>query len=379
MKRLRIVVSSDWFPPAYRAGGPIRSAFNLCALLSEHHDVWVVTGSHDLGVEKALEVAKDRWNTIQINDASIQVRYCSPGSLDRRLWSRLLDEISPDVIHLNSMFSKDYTLIPLRIARSQKLLRVVLAPRGMLGEAALSIKPLKKRIFLSVARMMDLFRGVTWHASTAKEASEVRTHFISADVHVAQNLPATSPAEAPNRPTDHWKIVVIGRIHRVKNLDFGLKALLKASSNRSVELDFIGPPEDEDYQKELADLAAAQDGIKVRFLGGISPTELPKHFHAAHFLMSSTTQENFGHSIVEAWAHGCPVLISDRTPWLQLQEKGIGWDWPLEAEAWQRGLSNALAMNADEWEIMSAKSREFFKTEVRNDNAEKANLKLFRP
>jgi hypothetical protein len=72
-------------------------------------------------------------------------------------------------------------------------------------------------------------------------------------------------------------------------------------------------------------------------------------------------------------------LISDRTPWLQLQEKGIGWDWPLEAETWQRGLSNALAMNADEWEIMSTQSREFFKTDVRNDNAEKANLKLFRP
>ena len=377
MKRLRIVISSDWFPPAYRAGGPIRSAFNLCALLSEHHDIWVVTGSHDLGAEKALEVAKDRWNTIQINDASIQVRYCSQGTLDRRLWSLLLDEISPDVLHLNSMFSKDYTLIPLRIARSRKFLRVVLAPRGMLGEVALSIKPLKKRIFLSIARMMGLFRGVIWHASTSKEVSEVRTHFISADVRTAQNLPTAFPSENPNRPVGHWKIVVIGRIHRVKNLDFGLKALLKASSNRSVLLDFIGPLEDENYQKELADVVRAQEDVKVRFLGGIPPTELPEHLQAAHFLLSSTTQENFGHSIVEAWAHGCPVLISDRTPWLQLQEKGIGWDLPLEPDAWQVGLSKALTMNSAQWEIMSEESRDFFKTHVRNDEAERANLELF--
>jgi glycosyltransferase involved in cell wall biosynthesis len=379
MKRLRIVISSDWFPPAYRAGGPIRSAFNLCALLSEHHDIWVVTGSHDLGAEKALEVAKDRWNAIQINDASIQVRYCSQGTLDRRLWSQLLDEISPDVLHLNSMFSKDYTLIPLRIARSRKFLRVVLAPRGMLGEAALSIKPLKKRIFLSIARMMGLFRGVIWHASTSKEVSEVRTHFISADVRTAQNLPAAFPSENPNRPVGHWKIVVIGRIHRVKNLDFGLKALLKASSNRSVLLDFIGPLEDENYQKELADVVRAQEDVKVRFLGGIPPTELPEHLQAAHFLLSSTTQENFGHSIVEAWAHGCPVLISDRTPWLQLQEKGIGWDLPLDPDSWQVGLSKALTMNSAQWEIMSEESRVFFKTHVRNDEAEKANLELFCP
>lgn len=379
MKRLRIVISSDWFPPAYRAGGPIRSAFNLCALLSEHHDIWVVTGSHDLGVEKALEVEKDRWNTIQVNDASIQVRYCSEGTLDRGLWSQLLDEINPDVLHLNSMFSKDYTLIPLRIARSRKPLRVVLAPRGMLGEAALSIKPLKKKIFLSVARMTGLFCDVKWHASTAKEASEICNHFVSADVFIAQNLPAAIPPENPKRPTDHWKIVVIGRIHRVKNLGFGIEALLKASANRPVELDFIGPLEDQDYQKELADLAGSQNDVKIRFLGGIPPTELSKYLHAAHFLMSSTTQENFGHSIVEAWAHGCPVLISDRTPWLQLQDKGVGRDWPLDADAWQVGLSKVLVMKAFEWEEMSAQSREFFRNHVRNGDAEKANLELFHP
>jgi hypothetical protein len=36
-------------------------------------------------------------------------------------------------------------------------------------------------------------------------------------------------------------------------------------------------------------------------------------------------------------------------------------------------------MNAASWEIMSTQSRDFFKTDVRNDAAEKANLKLFRP
>jgi glycosyltransferase involved in cell wall biosynthesis len=123
----------------------------------------------------------------------------------------------------------------------------------------------------------------------------------------------------------------------------------------------------------------AQEDVKVRFLGGIPPTELPEHLQAAHFLLSSTTQENFGHSIVEAWAHGCPVLISDRTPWLQLQEKGIGWDLPLEPDAWQVGLSKALTMNSAQWEIMSEESRVFFKTHVRNDEAEKANLELFCP
>jgi glycosyltransferase involved in cell wall biosynthesis len=155
--------------------------------------------------------------------------------------------------------------------------------------------------------------------------------------------------------------------------------LLKASSHRPLELDFIGPIEDEVYQRELASLAAAQKEVKVRFLGGMPPSMLANHFQTAHFLLSSTTQENFGHSIVEAWAHGCPVLISDRTPWLGLQEKGIGWDWPLDEEAWKSGLSGAFGMEEGNWKVMSEKARDFFKSHVRNDAAEKANLELFQP
>ena len=204
-------------------------------------------------------------------------------------------------------------------------------------------------------------------------------HFHPARVRVAQNLSTSLPPTNPARPSDGWRIVVIGRIHRVKNLDFGLRALLQAEASRPVELDFIGPVEDEVYQGELQAMADAQQAVKVRFLGGMPPSELAPHFEAAHFLLSSTTQENFGHSIVESWAHGCPVLISDRTPWRQLQEKGIGWDWPLDEDVWQSGLSEAMALDAESWASMSERAREFFKTHVRNDAAEKANLELFQP
>ncbi|MBN8497849.1 MAG: hypothetical protein J0M32_13465 [Candidatus Accumulibacter sp.] len=40
--------------------------------------------------------------------------------------------------------------------------------------------------------------------------------------------------------------------------------------------------------------------------------------------------ENFGHAINEALSVGVPVLISDKTPWRNLQEKGMGWDLPLD-------------------------------------------------
>ena len=107
------------------------------------------------------------------------------------------------------------------------------------------------------------------------------------------------------------------------------------------------------------------------------PSELGPHFQAAHYLLSSTTQENFGHSIVEAWAHGCPVLISDRTPWRGLEAHNVGWDWPLDESEWQAGLNDALTLNHAEWEAKSREARAYFSDRVQSAEAERANLALF--
>lgn len=371
----RILISVDWFPPAFRAGGPIRSTANLATMLAEHAQVWVVTGGSDLGETNPLVSQLDQWVSFPTANGPIQVWYGS--DINRAFWKKTLREIQPHVVHLNSVFSRAFTLLPLRLLRTQKQIKTIVAPRGMFGKSALGIKPLKKRIFLSLTRMMGWMDSVHWHASSAGEREEVKTILPRAQVSVAQNLASPLPQDNPARSSERWRVVIIGRIHRVKNLDFGLKALLKSSSARPLEVHFIGPVEDATYQDELIALAQEHPAVSVQFLGGLPPSELKAHFQAAHYLLSPTTQENFGHSIVEAWAHGCPVLISDRTPWRDLADKGIGWDWPLDPATWATGLETALAANSDQWQAMSEASRLFFSTSVRSEEAERANLALF--
>lgn len=370
----KVMISVDWFPPAFKAGGPIRSAFNLAAFLSEHAEVWVMTSNSDLDGQ-VLSIEPDRWTEVEVGDRRIHVRYCS--SVDGAVWDQALAKVQPHVLHLNSLFSRNFTQLPLRRIRKHPQTRVVLAPRGMLGAPALSIKPLKKRVFLSVARAMGWFDKVRWHASTSQEEVEVRQAFPRGGVCIAQNLPSVIPATNPPRSSEHWNIVVIGRIHRVKNLHFGLEAVLEAHTARSVTINFIGPVEDAGYQQELEDVAARNPAVNVRFHGGVPPAELGPYFHAAHYLLSSTTQENFGHSIVEAWAHGCPVLISDRTPWRGLEAHNVGWDWPLVESEWHTGLNAALTLSHAQWEAMSRAARTYFSERVQSPEAERANLALF--
>ena len=42
-----------------------------------------------------------------------------------------------------------------------------------------------------------------------------------------------------------------------------------------------------------------------------------------------TRGENFGHAIFDALEVGLPVLISDQTPWRDLERIGAGWSLPL--------------------------------------------------
>ena len=319
-----------------------------------------------------METASVEWTQ---TPSGVKVQYVDPGNINAAFWRLKVEEVAPTHIHLNSLYSWKFSLLPLLATTSTA--KVVLAPRGMLGQAARSIKPLKKRLFLSASKLAGIFKGITWHASTQLEAKEVSGFLPNATVQIAQDLPSPAPSENPSRADDRWNIAVIGRIHQVKNLHFSLQAVLGAKASRPVTVNFIGPVEDSAYQEELEHLATKNPAVEVVFHGGMPPSELGPHFHAAHYLLSSTTQENFGHSIVEAWAHGCPVLISDRTPWRGLETYNVGWDWPLDESEWNAGLNAALTLNHAEWEAKSRAARAYFSERVQSAEAERANLALF--
>ena len=47
--KLRILIFIDWYIPAFKAGGPIRSVFNIVTQLSDVFEFYIITGDRDLG------------------------------------------------------------------------------------------------------------------------------------------------------------------------------------------------------------------------------------------------------------------------------------------------------------------------------------------
>jgi len=359
----KILVFIDWYLPGYKAGGPIKSCVSLVERLKNSYHFRIVTSDTDLNeLIPYSGVTADKWT---LTSKGTAVFYGSKNFLNKSNIGKLITAEKPDVIYLNSMFSMYFTLIPLLVIRQKKInCKVVVAPRGMLSQGALALKPAKKKIFLVLSKILGLFRNVTFHASTQIEMDEIKSVFgKDAKVLHAINLTPDVPVLKIKREkiANKLKLVYVGRISEVKNLLQCLKVLQKTSSEFNIQFDIYGPHDDAVYLEkcnhEITNLPAH---VKAVLKGPADNAGITSMLTKYHFLFLLSMNENYGHAIVESLTAGCPVIIGNRTPWQQLEVKKCGWDLPLEKDdKIIEVLHTAAGMNQQVYDTWSSAASDF--------------------
>ncbi len=380
-RKKKIVVLVDWYLPGYKAGGPIQSVSNIVGHLKDEFEFCIITSDTDLHADEPYSTIRaDEWNSR--TDGS-KVYYFSSANRSYRNLRKLMLEEQADVFYLNSLFSIFFTIYPLRI-RNKNLpaRRFVLAPRGMLGQGALNIKPLKKKLFLFVARLMNLYKGIRWHASSELEAIEIKKVFGSqAIVQTALNLTAPRIINfIPRKKTvGELRIVFISRIAYKKNLEGTLKILATLPSSCKINFDIFGPIEDPEYWSRCEEIIQQMPShVSVKYGGSIVNDKVVSTLNNYHLSILLTFNENFGHSIVESLVAGCIVLLSDQTPWKNLATQKIGWDIPLSNEAEiKAALIETCLMDQNNFDQWSKSAQEYAKGIIHNPIAIEQNRLLF--
>ena len=237
----------------------------------------------------------------------------------------MLRETPHDVLYLNSFFSPRTTGLPLfaRWLRLCPTRPVVIAPRGEFSKGALVLKAIKKRLYIKAMRLLGIYRGLTWQASSSDELEDIRREIgvTEGSVVIAPNLVAKSKStnqdvwvEDKMRQPGPLRIVFLSRISPKKNLDYLLRVLRQVTA--SAELNIWGPAEDLAYWHECQKLMEEMPvNIRVNYHGAVTPDCVPKIFRAHDVFVFPTHGENFGHVIIEALGAGTAVIVSDQTPW----------------------------------------------------------------
>ncbi|NNC82978.1 MAG: glycosyltransferase, partial [Flavobacteriales bacterium] len=136
---------------------------------------------------------------------------------------------------------------------------------------------------------------------------------------------------------------------------------------------------DESYHQECLRLIDRLEGsIRVRILDPIAHDELKKVIKQHHVLFLPTRGENFGHIILESFMMGRPVLISDQTPWRNLESQGVGFDLALKDEqAWTKRLDFFLQMDQTHFDAMCRAAHEKYQEFCNDPEIVKASKGLF--
>ena len=357
----------DWFSPGYKAGGPIKSILHLVSQIEA--PFYIITSVFD-------HQANDPYPNIQKNtwlefNANTKVMYCHPTDVTDAFIKEQIEILKPQTIYLNSLFSRVFSLNVVKATKNLKNSpKVILAPRGMLKSGALQVKSFKKRIFLLLSRWMNWFGHVQWHATNEEEAEEIRNVYgAKSMVHVAANLPAAiKPRDVHHRSEGQINLVTVARVSPEKGILEGAKIL--RDSKTPIKWTLYGVNQNSGYLNQIQSIL--EDGnskVQFSFEGEISPTQLSKTLPSFDYFFSPTLGENYGHAIVEALVIGLPVLISDRTPWNEINQYNAGWAISLDQnEEWQKAIRQMDSLSEDKYQAMCKSAIKFAESHIHDSS-----------
>ncbi|MBN8697671.1 MAG: glycosyltransferase family 4 protein [Bacteroidetes bacterium] len=333
MTKKKVLIFIDWYLPGYKAGGPIQSVANLVEHLKDEFDFSIITRDTDYcEVTPYPSVISNEWNKLP---NGISVYYISQNALTRSTIRNLIRKTNFDIVYLNGIYSLYFTLIPLLYLRKKHKVKVIVAARGMMAQSALNVKRAKKQFFLRAIKVLKLFDKVVFHATNEVEKKDIRNVLGDKfEIRTAANLPQkTLLLKLPTREKQagELRMVNIARIAPEKNLLYALQVLKKVPVN--VQFDFYGPIYDQKYWEECQKvMGELPSNVRATYKGSLDSDQVLATLSAYHVMFMPTLGENFGHVILQSLMSGCPVIISDQTPWKGLAEKRIGWDFPLSEE-----------------------------------------------
>lgn len=371
------MIFADYYLPGYKSGGGMRTIVNMVERLGGRYDFRIVTRDHDgkLDRKQYENVHINAWNEV----GRAQVYYLSKDRVRISKLRELILETRPDAIYLNSFFATlAIYVLKLRRLRLIPWTGIVLAPCGELSEGALRLKNRKKRFFMNTAKLIGLYRDLVWKPSTRLEREEIERfgplgarYVEAADMPPRTIYPEYEPDRKPQKEKGSARLVFLSRFMRKKNFKWLLE-ILREERGR-LEIDVYGPLEDSEYWEECSEIIEGlPPNISVRAKGPVPHSEVPETLFGYHFFIMPTLGENFGHIFLEALAAGCPLIISDRTPWRDLPEKRIGWDLPLEEPLrWRRVISEAVRMENGEYRRLSRAARHYLEEWLASESHEK--------
>ena len=370
---LHVIAGLD---PAH--GGPSYTVPRLCAALGDagaEVELLSVALRDMTSSDTSLKAYRDRrfcWDYTRVPVLG-QLRYSSG------LAHALRQAVSgADLVHNHGLWLIPNVQAGRIVAKAKK--PFVVAPRGMLGPAALEFSRSKKRLFWHLLQGAVVRSAACIHATSEQEYQEVRAFGLKNPVAIIPNGIDLPPPPSGPIANDHSErtVLSLGRIHPKKGLDRLVRAWAHLERKYpDWRLRIIGPGE-VGYDKELRTLAATLNLHRVSIEGPVYGDAKLAVMRAADIFVVPSLNENFAITVAEALAVGTPVIATKGTPWPALETQGCGWWIDHGVEPLVAALAKAMTMQREALQAMGAKGRAWMARDFSWDRVARDMIDVYR-
>lgn len=274
-----------------------------------------------------------------------------------------------DIIHMHGLWQTELHHFVKWALR--KKIPMAWSPHGSLTKWAFRYKWWKKLPAWYLYQKRDLKHAAFIHVTAESEVADVKRVGLNNGVIVVPlgvNLTDDSSVArlADRRISKMKRVSFIGRVAPIKGLANLLRAFaFEKGKKKTGERDWrivITGPDQEGHTAELKSLARElKIEDYVEFAGPQFGDALQAAYDEADIFVLPSYSENFGSVVVEALAHGVPVITTKGTPWKELEEYGCGWWIDVGIEPLAKALAEAMSLTDDERREMGERGRELVK------------------
>ena len=376
----KILIFIDWYLPGFKAGGPIRSVANFVEHFSNEFTFYIITRDTDyLETEAYKNIESNKWIEISKN---IKVFYFSKDKLNVKNIKKTINPLNFDSVYINGIYSWYFSILPVILFRNVKNKKVIVASRGMLSKHTFSSKQAKKKMFIFLVNLFKFYKNVIFQTTSETEKKEIENIIKNKKAIIKiPNLPPfikNLSFYKRKKKKAELKLVSIARISKEKNTLFAIKCLADYKYSGNISFDIYGSIYQKDYWKECKKIIKTlPKNIKVNYKGEINNNKVNNLLSNYHFLFLPSQGENFGHSILESFIASCPVIISNKTPWQNLETKKIGWDISLnDKEKFKTTIQYCIDLKQVDYDKLSNNSFNFAKEILNADDLKIKTIEL---
>ena len=334
---MRICLVSSSFYPATFYGGPISATWDLSQELAKK-DVEMYISTTNANGNSRLKVNTNRFIK---QEEKLFVKYYHEQIINRFSLAFIFgiwDDIrKADVVYIQYLFH--YTVLFSLLFSAVQAKEIIICPRGSFSSFTLSNKlPLLKALWLKLF-IKPFSKSINWQASSYLEENDIKRRFPNARVEIINDGVDFSSFQQFNKyeknellekyTNTQFKAISniffsMGRLHAIKAFDVLIDAFslfIKEDTNAKLIIaggdDGVG----EKLKQQIIDLKL-QDSVFL--IGAIDFEDKKILLNNCDYFTLASEFESFGIVVAEALACGKPIVLSNKTPWKDLEKNKCG-------------------------------------------------------